>query len=53
MHIIVEYSYIGLSHRNEPGDFDKYEDVNGHHLQSAPLQRSWFQLRPRICNMPI
>ena len=43
-------NYIEIC-RNEPGDFDKYEDVNGHHLQSEPLQRSLFQLQPRICNM--
>ena len=37
---------------NEPEDFDKCEDVNGHHLQSEPLQRSLYRLPPRICNMP-
>ena len=38
--------------KNGPEDFDKYEDVNGHHLQSEPLQRSLFRLQPRICNKP-
>ena len=52
MHNIYIYIYIYIELcRNEPGDFDKYEDVNGHHLQSEPLQRSLFQLQPRICNM--